>query len=445
MNPDVEVHDDLDAVVAACHAWEDRRDRLDFEIDGVVVKVDDLELQRQLGVVGREPRGAIAWKFAPSTATTVLERRRLERRPHGPHDPVRAARAGAGVGRDGEARDAPQRGGPAAQGRARGRRGDRHARRRRDPAGGVAHGQGAAVEEAGAEARAAGQVPVLRHAHRSSPRRASGRSAPTAPPARASSSRRSSTSWARWTSTAWARRTCAASSSEGLIANMADIYELDAEPLSCARGLRRDLGPQPRGRRSTRPAAQPFMRVLYALGIPGIGYVNARALAQHLRTMDALLDADAERIERGAGDRADPGPDDRADAGRGAHARADRAPPRARPADGGRRAAARQRRRTAGGQDAGAHGHAAEPHPRAGDGAGGGRGRQGHRARCRRRPTTWWPARTRAPSTRRRRSWAPRSWTRTGCWRCSTASRLVAHGGDRLGHPVLDGPRALPG
>ena len=74
MNPDVEVHDDLDAVVAACHAWEQRRDRLDFEIDGVVVKVDDLELQRQLGVVGREPRGAIAWKFAPSTATTVLER-----------------------------------------------------------------------------------------------------------------------------------------------------------------------------------------------------------------------------------------------------------------------------------------------------------------------------------------------------------------------------------
>ena len=74
VNPDVEVHDDLDAVVAACHAWEERRDRLDFEIDGVVVKVDDLELQRQLGVVGREPRGAIAWKFAPSTATTVLER-----------------------------------------------------------------------------------------------------------------------------------------------------------------------------------------------------------------------------------------------------------------------------------------------------------------------------------------------------------------------------------
>ena len=38
----------------------------------MVVKVNDLALQRDLGVVGREPRGAIAWKFAPMTATTTL-------------------------------------------------------------------------------------------------------------------------------------------------------------------------------------------------------------------------------------------------------------------------------------------------------------------------------------------------------------------------------------
>ena len=74
VNPDVEVHDTVDQVVAACNAWQERRDRLDFEIDGVVVKVDDLELQRQLGVVGREPRGAIAWKFPPTTATTTLNK-----------------------------------------------------------------------------------------------------------------------------------------------------------------------------------------------------------------------------------------------------------------------------------------------------------------------------------------------------------------------------------
>src|SRR6185503_5442175 len=72
VNTDVEVHDTVDQVVAACNAWQERRDRLDFEIDGVVVKVDDLDLQRQLGVVGREPRGAIAWKFPPTMATTKL-------------------------------------------------------------------------------------------------------------------------------------------------------------------------------------------------------------------------------------------------------------------------------------------------------------------------------------------------------------------------------------
>ena len=65
VSPGVEVHDDPEAVALACRAWEERRERLDFETDGAVVKVDQLELQRRLGVVGREPRGAIAWKFAP--------------------------------------------------------------------------------------------------------------------------------------------------------------------------------------------------------------------------------------------------------------------------------------------------------------------------------------------------------------------------------------------
>jgi len=61
-----------DEVVAQCEAWQERRGGLDFEIDGVVVKVDDTELQRRLGVVGRDPRWAIAWKFPPTTAVTTL-------------------------------------------------------------------------------------------------------------------------------------------------------------------------------------------------------------------------------------------------------------------------------------------------------------------------------------------------------------------------------------
>ena len=55
-----------------CLAWQDRRGALDFEIDGVVVKVDDLELQRRLGTIGRDPRWAIAWKFPPTTKVTTL-------------------------------------------------------------------------------------------------------------------------------------------------------------------------------------------------------------------------------------------------------------------------------------------------------------------------------------------------------------------------------------
>jgi DNA ligase (NAD+) len=63
-----------DEVIAQCLEWERRRGELDFEIDGAVVKVDDLELQRRLGSVGRDPRWAVAWKFPPTTAVTTLEK-----------------------------------------------------------------------------------------------------------------------------------------------------------------------------------------------------------------------------------------------------------------------------------------------------------------------------------------------------------------------------------
>ncbi|HVL96140.1 MAG TPA: NAD-dependent DNA ligase LigA [Solirubrobacteraceae bacterium] len=72
VNPDVQVIESEDTVVAQCMSWEQRRGSLDFEIDGVVVKVDEIEMQRRLGVVGRDPRWAIAWKFPPTTAVTTL-------------------------------------------------------------------------------------------------------------------------------------------------------------------------------------------------------------------------------------------------------------------------------------------------------------------------------------------------------------------------------------
>ncbi len=72
VNPLIEVHDDITAAAAACAGWEQRRGEIDYDIDGAVVKVDSLTMQRRLGAVARAPRWAIAYKFAPTTATTVL-------------------------------------------------------------------------------------------------------------------------------------------------------------------------------------------------------------------------------------------------------------------------------------------------------------------------------------------------------------------------------------
>lgn len=63
---------DLDDVRRRLDAWEARRDDLPFEIDGLVLKVDSLPQARELGVVGKDPRGAIAYKFPAEEATTKL-------------------------------------------------------------------------------------------------------------------------------------------------------------------------------------------------------------------------------------------------------------------------------------------------------------------------------------------------------------------------------------
>jgi DNA ligase (NAD+) len=72
VNSEIVALDDEDAVIEQCLEWQRRRGSLDFEIDGVVIKVSDFELQRRLGAVGRDPRWAVAWKFPPTTAKTRL-------------------------------------------------------------------------------------------------------------------------------------------------------------------------------------------------------------------------------------------------------------------------------------------------------------------------------------------------------------------------------------
>ena len=72
VNPQIVVVDSIEAVAAACRAWEERRAELDYDIDGAVVKVDSFALQTALGSVAHDPRWAIAFKFAPTTVTTRL-------------------------------------------------------------------------------------------------------------------------------------------------------------------------------------------------------------------------------------------------------------------------------------------------------------------------------------------------------------------------------------
>ena len=62
----------LEEALEYASSWEARRDSLPFEADGMVIKLNDLGLARDLGVVGRDPRGAVAFKFAAREVTTVL-------------------------------------------------------------------------------------------------------------------------------------------------------------------------------------------------------------------------------------------------------------------------------------------------------------------------------------------------------------------------------------
>ncbi len=62
----------LDEVLEFCDAWRDRRDSLEYDIDGVVVKVDDFTLQQELGFTAKFPRWAIAYKYPARQATTVV-------------------------------------------------------------------------------------------------------------------------------------------------------------------------------------------------------------------------------------------------------------------------------------------------------------------------------------------------------------------------------------
>ena len=371
VNGDVSKLSTEDEVVAQCLHWQQRRGALDFEIDGVVVKVDDFELQRRLGVVGRDPRWAIAWKFPPTTAVTRLNainwnvgkfgdlhpfaalepvhvggvtvkaatlhnEEDLARKDVRPGDDVIVLRAGDVI---------PQVVSPAP-----------HAAERPDR-----------------------EPPVEVPTHCpfcNTPTVKTG--VFTRCPNRDCPERR----WQLLTTFAHVmdidglgEKQVATFQRLGLVRTVADFYRLDPDRLLELEGfgevsVNRLLSSIEASRE------RPFSTVLFAIGIEGVGYVTGRSLAQHFRTVDALLAATPEQIAETPGigpvvatlihsQLAELRP--LIDELRGILRFEEEGPP---PGEG-----------HAGRADLRPHGHAAGSDARGGDGADPARGRKGHRQR----------------------------------------------------------------
>ncbi|MDQ3588103.1 MAG: NAD-dependent DNA ligase LigA [Actinomycetota bacterium] len=296
VNPEIELHEDVPSVVKACVAWEDRRDALDYETDGVVVKVDDLALQRRLGVVGREPRGAIAWKFAPMTATTTLNGvmwnvgRTGHMVPFASLEPVQVSGVTVKLAtlhneedlcrkdvRDGDEVIVMRAGDvipqvvsptPSAQ-----------RRKERSPVPAPPH-----------ECPSCG-TPTIKPADgvwTICPNRAGC-------PGQVFQAVKHFVSKGAMDIDGLGEENARRFLADGLIADVADIYELDEGRLNSLEGFG-EISARNLVASVERSKHVPFGRVLYALGIPGIGYVNARNLTAHFRTMDALLEATPEQV-----------------------------------------------------------------------------------------------------------------------------------------------------
>jgi DNA ligase (NAD+) len=294
VSPDVAVYDDVDALAAGCRAWEERRESLDFEIDGVVVKVNDLELQRSLGVVGREPRGAIAWKFPPMTATTTLKQvawnvgRTGHMIPFAVLEPVQVSGVTVKLATLHNEEDL----------------------KRKD----VRDGDEVIVMRAGdvipqvVSPTAKAQKRKNRSAVPKPPERCPACNTPTVKP--------EDGVWTICPNRAgcpgqvlqhvkhfvgamdidgFGEETAIRFLNENVIKDAADIYELDKDRIMALDGFG-EISATSLLANIEASKQQPFFRVLYALGIPGIGWVNARNLAARFGSMDALLEANEEQI-----------------------------------------------------------------------------------------------------------------------------------------------------
>jgi DNA ligase (NAD+) len=295
VNPDTDHHQGVEGVVERCHWWEGRRETLDYEIDGVVVKVDERALWRELGVVGREPRWAIAWKFPPTTATTRMNGvvwnvgRTGHLVPFAMLEPVHVGGVTVSTATLHNEEDLA----------------------RKD----VRVGDEVVVMRAG---DVIPQVvsPKLPRKQKSARKPKPPRKCPacetetvkpegavfticpnrTGCPGQSFQHVKHFVSKGAMDIDGFGEKQAMRFLEEGLIADVADIYALGEEQLTAmdrfaetsARNLLAAID-------SSRE--RPFKRVLYALGLPGVGYVTAEALADHFGSIDALHEADPERIE----------------------------------------------------------------------------------------------------------------------------------------------------
>jgi DNA ligase (NAD+) len=295
VNPETGHHEGVEGVVKRCHWWEGRREELDYEIDGVVVKVDEKALWRELGVVGREPRWAIAWKFPPTTATTTMHKvvwnvgRTGHLVPFAMLEPVHVGGVTVSTATLHNEEDLE----------------------RKD----VRNGDEVVVMRAGdvIPQVVSPKLPRKNKSARKSkpPKKCPACGTPTIKPEggvfticpnRSGCPGQSFQHVKHFVSKGamdidgLGEKQALTFLQQGVIGDVADIYDLTEAKLI---GLDRFAETSARNLVAAIEASKqrPFKRVLYALGLPGVGYVTAEALADHFGSIDALREADPEQIE----------------------------------------------------------------------------------------------------------------------------------------------------
>jgi len=292
VNPGAERHESIESVLAACEEWEQRRSELDYEIDGLVIKLDSFAQQAILGSLHQRPRWARAFKWAPTTAQTEL------RAIH-----VRVGRTGA---LNPWAELEPVEVGGVTVSRATLH--NEEDINRKD----LREGDTVIVQRAG---DVIPQVvgPVLPHAAGTKPFRMPARcplcdSEIVKPegeaihrcPNRACPSRGLET-LIHWVQAAMdiegiGERFVRKLWSEGLLRSMPDLYRLHAEQLTELEGYG-EISAQRAIESIEQSKQQPFFRVLFGLNIPYVGFVTAQALTFHFGSVERLAAATREEIQ----------------------------------------------------------------------------------------------------------------------------------------------------